>query len=63
MAEIGRIISTSLNIDDVYDRFAEEVGKLVRFDRIDITLANSDEGVVTHAYWTGGTRTAQRRCV
>ena len=53
MAEIGRIISASLNIDDVYDRFAEEVGKLVQFDRIDITLANADEGMVTQAYSTG----------
>ena len=53
MAEIGRIISASLNIDDVYDGFAEEVRKLVPFDRIDVTLADVDEGIVTHAYWTG----------
>ena len=53
MAEIGRIISASLNIDDVYDSFAEEVRKLVPFDRIDVNLANLNEGVVTHAYWTG----------
>ena len=36
MAEIGRIISSTLNIEDVYDGFAKEVHKLIEFDRFTI---------------------------
>ncbi len=41
LTAIGRIISASLNIQEVYQRFAEEVGQLLPFDRI--TLTNVDE--------------------
>jgi GAF domain-containing protein/anti-sigma regulatory factor (Ser/Thr protein kinase) len=53
MAEIGRIVSSSLNIVDVYERFANQVRSIVPFDRIDISLSNPNEGLVTHAYFTG----------
>ena len=36
MAEIGRIISSTLNIEEVYERFAEKVRKLIPFDRITV---------------------------
>ena len=42
LAEIGRIISLSLNTDDVYERFAEQVRKLIPFDRIAITVVEPD---------------------
>jgi len=29
MSEIGRIISSTLRIEEVYERFAEEVGRLI----------------------------------
>jgi len=29
MAEVGQVISSTLDIEDVYDRFAEEVSKLI----------------------------------
>ena len=38
MAEIGRIVSSTLNIEEVYERFAEEVRKLISFDRIIINI-------------------------
>ena len=38
MAEIGRIISSTLNIEEVYERFSQEVRKLVPFDRIGIQI-------------------------
>ncbi len=41
VAEIGRIISSTLNIEEVYERFAEEVRKLISFDRIVIDLNQS----------------------
>ncbi|MBT3942723.1 MAG: GAF domain-containing protein [Chloroflexi bacterium] len=40
LAEIGRIVGSSLDIDAVYGRFAEQVGKLIEFDRISISYVN-----------------------
>ena len=38
MAEIGRIINSTLNIEEVYRRFAEKVKELIPFDRIAVNL-------------------------
>jgi PAS domain S-box-containing protein len=48
MAEIGRIISSSLDIDEVYERFAGEMRKLIPFDRIGISIVDVEK-------WTGVT--------
>ncbi|HUL29027.1 MAG TPA: PAS domain S-box protein [Thermodesulfobacteriota bacterium] len=53
VAEIGRIVSSTLNIDEVYDRFAEEVRKLIPFDRISVSTINPGERPVTLAYVLG----------
>jgi len=53
IAEIGRIINASLEIDEVYERFAEEVQKLISFDRISINLINYQDHTTTIAYVTG----------
>ena len=53
MAEIGRIISSTLNIDEVCDRLSKEVGKLIPFDRISVTLVNLKEGTTTVSYAMG----------
>jgi signal transduction histidine kinase/CheY-like chemotaxis protein len=53
MAEIGRIISSTLSIEEVYERFAEEVLKLIPFDRIAINIINPKDETVTVAYATG----------
>ena len=37
LAEVARIINSSLDIDEVYERFAREVGKIISFERISIT--------------------------
>ena len=60
IAEIGRIISSSLDIEEVYERFAEEVRKLIPFDRILVNLVNQQEGTLTTAY-TAGMEVAGRR--
>ena len=49
LAEIGRTISSSLDIDEVYERFAEQVHKLVLSDRVVITLLNPGQGTFTIA--------------
>ena len=53
MAEIGRIISSTLNIEEVYERFAKEVNKLIPFDRIAINMNHRAEGTITNAYVSG----------
>ena len=59
LAEIGRTISSSLNIDEVYERFAEHVRTLIPFDRITISKVDLEKSTMTYAYITG-TRTSGR---
>ena len=53
LAEIGRIISTSLDINETYEGFAEQVQKLIPYDRITISIINSQEKTVQTAYNAG----------
>jgi PAS domain S-box-containing protein len=53
MAEIGRIISSTLNVEEVYDRFVKEVNRIIPFDRISINLNNPEEGTIINAYISG----------
>ncbi len=54
MAEIGRIVSSTIEIGDIYPRFAEQVAKLVPFDRIVIALFGEDlKDVSLDAYIAG----------
>ncbi|MCH8185954.1 MAG: PAS domain S-box protein [Chloroflexi bacterium] len=53
LAEIGRTIGSTLDIDEVYSRFAERAGELIQFDRININLLVSEEEVFTSTHVTG----------
>jgi PAS domain S-box-containing protein len=53
IAEIGKIISSTLDIDKVYERFAEEVRKFIPIDRISINLINPKDNTGTNAYISG----------
>ena len=53
MAEITRIISSSLNIDEVYERFAEEIRKLLDFKNLTVATTNIEESSVTITYVAG----------
>jgi PAS domain S-box-containing protein len=53
MAEISRIISSTLDIDQVYETFAKEVQKLIPFDRISISIVNLEKGTGISTYMTG----------
>ncbi len=55
MAEIGRIIGSTLNINEVYERFAEEVQKLISFDRLNINLIDHEARTAISTYSTGTT--------
>jgi signal transduction histidine kinase len=53
MAEIGRIISSTLNIDEIYESFSKEAKKLVAFDRIVINIIDTEKSTVKNAYIAG----------
>ncbi|NQW24603.1 MAG: PAS domain S-box protein [SAR202 cluster bacterium] len=53
IAEIGRIISSTLEIDDVYDLFAEQLNKLIEFDKLSIGISDVEKQVVEFAYQSG----------
>ena len=53
MAEIGRIISSTLNIDEVYESFSKEVKKIISFDRIVINIIDTEKGTVKNVYIAG----------
>jgi PAS domain S-box-containing protein len=54
MAEIGRIISSTLNIEEVYEPFSEEVKKILPFDRIVVNFIDAEKGLVRNVYMAGG---------
>jgi PAS domain S-box-containing protein len=53
MAEIGRIVSSTLKIEEVYERFAEEVRKFIQFERITINNINPKENTFVVLYNAG----------
>jgi PAS domain S-box-containing protein len=53
IAEIGRIITSAPDVDDVYQRFAEEVRKVIPFHRIAINLIDLSDGTICAQYFSG----------
>ena len=53
MADIGQIVSSTLNIKEVYERFVEEVRKLLPFDRIAINVINIEKNTASNVYVAG----------
>ncbi|MHB8909018.1 MAG: PAS domain-containing protein [Syntrophales bacterium] len=53
IAEIGRKIASTLDIDEVFNRLASESKKLISYDRLLVTRLNHEEGVFTVVYTRG----------
>jgi PAS domain S-box-containing protein len=53
IADVGRIISSTPDIDKVYERFAETVRKIVPFDRIVINNIDVEMNTVINIYMAG----------
>ncbi|MCH8309370.1 MAG: GAF domain-containing protein, partial [Chloroflexi bacterium] len=53
LAEIGRIISSSLAIEDIYERFAASVRDLIPSDRIVINVIDTDAHTYKNIYLSG----------
>lgn len=53
LAEVAKIISSSLNIDEVYEKFVSEVKKFFPFDKISIGIVDFATNMVTLLYTAG----------
>ena len=53
LAEVGRIITSSLDINDVYEGFAQQVRQLIPFDRIAISLVDLETQTFVNEYVLG----------
>jgi PAS domain S-box-containing protein len=53
LAEIGRTVSSTLNIDQIYEAFAAEAQKIIAFDRIVISLFDVENGTFMNVYIAG----------
>ena len=53
MAEIGKITSSELEMDQVYERLCEQAQRLVPFDRVTINFVDLSSGTVTIDYVSG----------
>ena len=56
LSSIARIIGSSLEIDEVYERFASEVAQLIPFDRIVINVISDRPGYMVDAYQSSAGR-------
>jgi PAS domain S-box-containing protein len=54
LAEIGRTVSSTLNIDQIYEAFAAEAQKIITFDRIVISLFDNEKNTFRNVYMAGG---------
>ncbi len=60
MLEMGRTITSSLDIDSVYERFAELVSQMIPADRITVTTINPD-GKTLLSRFSSGLRISSRK--
>ncbi|MFQ6026834.1 MAG: ATP-binding protein [Dehalococcoidia bacterium] len=51
--EVARIITSSLDLSEVYERFSQELQKLVGFERLAINLVDEEAGVIKSRYVIG----------
>ena len=55
LAELGRIVSSSLDVGEIYERFAQEVQELIQFDRLSFTTVDRGSETVTAVMVAGFT--------
>ena len=53
LAELSKIITSNLDINDVYERFATELKKVVDFDRLTTNIIDEEVGVFIPTYQAG----------
>jgi len=58
LAEISRVASSSLDTREIYESLSTQIGRLVRFDRMTITLVDEDQDIVWPVF-VGGIRLSE----
>ena len=53
LAEIGNIVNSSLDINNVYSSIAHEIGNLLPYDRFAITVPHEEDGEYSKPYGEG----------
>jgi len=53
LAEAGRLIGASIDIEDVYDRFCAALGKIITFDWVNVCSVDQQRGITTIEYRVG----------
>lgn len=53
LAEIGKVVGSTLDTEGIYERFAAEVRKLIPFDRLSVNLHDLDQGILRVVYVSG----------
>jgi diguanylate cyclase (GGDEF)-like protein/PAS domain S-box-containing protein len=61
IAEIGRLIGSTLDIDEVYERFVAEARKLISLDNLSVHLCNCRESTLSIAYVFGPAISGRRQ--
>jgi PAS domain S-box-containing protein len=61
VAKIGQIISSTLNVNEVYDQFCEEVRKVIPFDRIATTMIDHEKGTLHNEFILSNNDVPDRR--
>ena len=53
IAEVGRVISSTLNIEEVFELFAAQVRRLIRFEMVLASIIDYSQETTTIRYWSG----------
>ena len=53
LAELSRVVSSTLDLDSVFERCEEQVRRSIAYDRFAITTVDMDRGEVTNAFARG----------
>ena len=53
LSQVGQIASSTLDIDEVYERFSAQMKELVDFDRLAINIVDHEAGVFVFRYVSG----------
>jgi PAS domain S-box-containing protein len=53
LADIGRVIGSTLEVDELYERMAAEIRKLIHFDSLRVNLFNAQQDTLNVAYVSG----------
>lgn len=53
LANIGKVMSSSLDMEEVYDHFAERLRTIIPFDQLAISIVDTQQGITVSSYVAG----------